>query len=193
MTMTDSSTEKRPLSSRAKRGICFSSAVFVLFSLTAFCAFSSAQSRRPPVRGIAMVELYSSNIGQANSFYKTVFSAHSGPEKCAWGNVSQGGGPEINLHAFCSDQNLKLVKSNATTPSQLLEVIFATDDLKAMKIFLAEKGVEILKPSSENYFAVHDPEGHQIGFMQSQRASNSSSDGGLRIIHSGFMVRDRAA
>ena len=72
--------------------------------------------------------------------------------------------------------------------------MFATDDVNAMKRYLVAKNAAIVKEnSSEQYFAVLDPEGHRIGFVQLPESATPSSASGMRIIHAGFVVRDRAA
>jgi len=92
-----------------------------------------------------------------------------------------------------SGQNLVLVTAPKTPPSNLFyEIVFATDNVHAMKKYLAAKKIPILKmrDSGDEYFAVIDPEGHRIGFRRQTNASTPRSWSDMRIIHVGFVVRD---
>ena len=178
----------------------------VLASLTILilCASASAPKERPRPRitGIAAVQLYSSNIVAASSFYARVMSGKGTPsDACLWCEKPSSGRkkPMITFPLFIqlgSGQNLVLAKAPKTPPSCLLyEIVFATDDLNAMKKYLAEKNIPILKTkgSSAEYFAVMDPEGHRIGFKRQTNSTAPPSSSSMRIIHAGFVVRDRGA
>jgi catechol 2,3-dioxygenase-like lactoylglutathione lyase family enzyme len=91
-----------------------------------------------------------------------------------------------------SGQNLVLATAPKMPPSNLFcEIVFATDDVHAMKNYLAAKKIPILKiDSSDEYFAVMDPEGHRIGFRRQTNASTPRSWSNMRIIHVRFVVRD---
>jgi len=92
-----------------------------------------------------------------------------------------------------SGQNLVLATAPKTPPSNVFyEIVFATDDVHAMKKYVAAKKMPILKmsDSSDEYFAVIDPEGHRIGFRLQTNASTPRSWSNMRIIHVGFVVRD---
>ena len=79
-------------------------------------------------------------------------------------------------------------------------VAFATNDCAALGAYLTANGVRVpksltrLKDGSLS-FRVNDPEGHIVEFVEAQN-SETSSDGdpvSRRMIHAGFIVRDRAA
>ena len=165
----------------------------ILMSCTSLAA--QTQHARPRILRIADVELYSTNVEAAGSFFETIFSSKGTPANtCDWGNVSQVSG-HFNFHSFCSGQNLTLGKPPSSLPTSLLaEVELATDDVRAMKRYLAANKAAIVKENSgEEYFAVLDPEGHRIGFRQSPTPTTPLSASGTRIIHTGFVVHDRAA
>jgi catechol 2,3-dioxygenase-like lactoylglutathione lyase family enzyme len=197
--MTHKSIGRNASSFRAKRGIrlylVLGTIACAALPLFASSAAIGKEPKRSPIRGITMVEFYSSNVELADRFYATVLGAQNLPEECQWGNISQvAGGSEIRLHSLCSDQTLKLMKPDQASPATLLhEIIFATEDVKSMKKYLRAKRIEILKPSGARYFAVMDPEGHRIGFMQSEPSSNPSAKAGQRLIHAGFIVRNQTA
>jgi len=93
------------------------------------------------------------------------------------------------------DQILFVVNRPAPPPSNLLaDVTFSTDDLEATGRFLTSKKVSfsILKSGP---IVLTDPEGHRIVFVKALHPSKPSTtdSGNLRLIHAGFIVRDRAA
>ena len=178
----------------------------ILASLTILilCASASAPKERPRPRitGIAAVHVYSSKMNAATSFYTTVMrpvGALSDP--CLWCERSSTGKkmPVITFPFFMqlsSGQNLALATAPKTPPSSLLyEIVFATNDVHAMKKYLAAKKIPIpkIKGSSDEYFVVMDPEGHRIGFKRQTNPTTPLSPSNMRIIHAGFVVRDRAA
>jgi catechol 2,3-dioxygenase-like lactoylglutathione lyase family enzyme len=90
---------------------------------------------------------------------------------------------------------------DAQAVDRMDHVAFATDDLESLKGYLAKRGVLALKaierqPDGSRSFRVKDPEGHTIEFVE--RAKNASSEKpdaeavSGRLIHAGFIVRDRA-
>jgi catechol 2,3-dioxygenase-like lactoylglutathione lyase family enzyme len=164
----------------------------ILISCTSVAA--QTQPARPRILGITQVELYSTNIEAAGRFFTAIFGSEGTPvDTCEWGNVSQVVG-YFHFHSFCSGQHLRLEKAPKPPSSTLLrEIAFAVDDVKAMKKYLAVKRIAIEKNSGEQYFAVIDPEGHRIGFFQSSPSAAPSSASGMRLIHVGFVVHDRAA
>jgi len=167
--------------------------VAMLISCTSVAA--QIQPTRPRILGITQVELYSTNVEAAGSFFTAIFGSEGAPsDTCSWGNISQVIG-HFNFSSFCSGQHLRLEKTPKSPSSSLLsEVVFATDDVKAMRKYLRARKVTFEKKSSgEQYFAVVDPEGHRIGFMPSSESATLSSVSGIRLIHAGFVVHDRDA
>jgi catechol 2,3-dioxygenase-like lactoylglutathione lyase family enzyme len=178
-------------SSRAKRGICF------FFTLTLQFVANSASAQAPPKRprilGIAQVEFYSTDKNAAGAFFSAVLDSNCLTKApCPWNDVSQVKG-EFNFHQPIGGQNLRLVTSPEPTPFNLLrEVAFSTDNIKALKEYLQAKNVAITR-AGDYYIGITDPEGHEIGFFQSPRVHTPAPQNNLRIIHAGFVVRDRAA
>src|SRR5258708_4073720 len=177
----------------------------VLISLI-FCVSAVAQDgpARPRILGIASVHFYSSDIKAARSFYSKVVRPEGA---CLWCEEIPLEGVNLGTQQLLvlplvmplsSGQHLTLSKPLKAPPTNLLyEIVFATENVQAMKKFLLENKIRIEKAAGtrENYCAVIDPEGHGIAFTQPTQsmsaASSSSTD--LRIIHAGFVVHDRAA
>jgi catechol 2,3-dioxygenase-like lactoylglutathione lyase family enzyme len=163
--------------------------ITILMSCTSIAA--QTQPARPHIVGIGQVEFYSTDLEAAGTFYRTIFGSEGKSDTCAWSNISQVAG-NFNFSSLCSGQHLRLKEAPKPPSSALLaEVVFATDDVKAMKKYLEAK--TIIKASGEQYFAVMDPEGHRIGFMPSSPSSTPPSSDGMHIIHAGFVVHDRDA
>ena len=178
------------LSFRAKRGICFAFALTLQF--IAISASAQAPPKRPRILGIAQVEFYSTNKNAAGGFFTAVLDSNCLTKApCWWNNVAQAKG-EFNFHQPIGGQNLRLVTSPEPTPSNLLrEVAFSTDNIKTLKKYLQAKKVVITR-AGDIYLGITDPEGHEIGFFQSSSLETPSPSNNLRIIHAGFVVRDRA-
>jgi catechol 2,3-dioxygenase-like lactoylglutathione lyase family enzyme len=185
---------KRPFSapsSRAKRGIWFS--LVPVFLIIATAASAQAPSKRPRILGINQVEFYSTNKNAAGAFFSAVLDSDCLTKApCWWSNVAQVKG-EFDFNKLYGGQSLRLVASPETPPSNLLrEVAFSTDDVKVLKKYLQAKKVAITR-AGEHYLGITDPEGHKIAFFQSSSLETPSPSKNLRIIHAGFVVRDRAA
>ncbi len=86
-----------------------------------------------------------------------------------------------------------------------IEVAFQTTDAKAMRDYLASKGVAVPATVSKGWdgnlsFQFSDPEGHRIAFVQYLTDSPGKQFGLLvpatriseHMIHAGFLVKDRA-
>jgi len=170
------------------------------------CVSAAAQDRpaRPRILGIASVHFYSSDIKAARSFYSKVVHLEGA---CLWceqiplEGVNLGTQQPLVLPLvmpLSAGQHLTLSKPlKAPPPNLLYEIVFATENVQAMKKFLLANKIHLEKAEGtrENYCAVIDPEGHRVAFTQPTQsmsaASSSSTD--MRIIHAGFVVHDRAA
>ncbi|MFZ0961435.1 MAG: VOC family protein [Terriglobia bacterium] len=89
---------------------------------------------------------------------------------------------------------------DAQSPNRLDHVAFSTDDLAALKHYLVNKGVPVTGaiqswPDGSRSFRVKDPEGYTIEFVDRAKAvPQAKPDPGAvsrRLIHAGFIVRDR--
>jgi len=171
-----------------------------------FCVSVVAQdgTPRPRILGIASVHFYSSDIQAARSFYSKIVHPEG---TCLWCEETPMQG--VNLGAqqtlflplvvpLSSGQHLTLSKPIKAPPRNLLyEIVFATENVQAMKKYLLANKIHIEKVEGtrDNYCAVIDPEGHRIAFAQPTQSMSaaSSSAADMRIIHAGFVVNDRAA
>lgn len=86
--------------------------------------------------------------------------------------------------------------------SRMAAVAFTTTDASALQHYLQAKGVQPAEPLKQGEFAVRDPEGNLVYFVQRNASAPAAaaahashplpSATSHRIIHVGFIVRDRA-
>ncbi|HEV1994841.1 MAG TPA: VOC family protein [Candidatus Acidoferrum sp.] len=95
-----------------------------------------------------------------------------------------------------NDEQVVMLWSLPTAPTSdlLVRITFSTDNLAAMKRFLTAKGIAFSAPKGVSEITLSDPEGHRIAFTQYRKGSPNSAlvYSALRLIHAGFVVRDRA-
>src|SRR5260370_25752876 len=166
---------------------------FVSMAGLLFCNYAAAQARPPGPRilGIFGVHVESTNIAATRPFYQQVVRPDSA---CLW--CEQPPTSPLNI-PLSSGQVLTLTAPPKEVPQSLLyEIVFATDNLKAMRAYLLANKVLIEKPQKKGseQFAVTDPEGHTVRFFELPKTAEAlPKPSNVRIIHAGFVVHDRAA
>ena len=148
------------------------------------------QRARPKILGIARVNLYSTNMAAARDFYSKSISR---TDPCSWCEKRPR---EAELILLNGEQIVRVSMTTTPTPSSLLaEVAFFTNDLAAMKQFLAANHIAFSEAKGASKITVKDPEGRDIAFVNPLQASPDSvlNASKLRLIHAGFIVRDRPA
>jgi catechol 2,3-dioxygenase-like lactoylglutathione lyase family enzyme len=165
----------------------------LILPLALFAAFvpSLAQDRspgRPPITGISHVAFYAEDVAAARQFYAG----------------------ELGLAADASRQNVYHVGTrqaieieplpSGEDDNRLAHVAFATTDAEGMRRYLAAHGIAVpaninSEANGTRWFALKDPEGHPIEFVQESRlqaAAGSGTPVSRHLIHCGFVVHDRA-
>ena len=188
------------LSSRAKRATCIFLAGYAIVSATFSYraqALASDTPKRPHIVAIAMVTIRSTHIPEANDFYRSVILPESVCSECKR--------PNIRLFGLASGQKVELLEASESSANLLSNIAFVTEDLETLRRYLSAKGIRDgivqSRPGPRHApIITHDPEGHQISFVEypyMMSASDLPSDYDLvsarRIIHAGFVVHDRAA
>ena len=149
---------------------------------------------RPAITGISHVTLRASNLAKSRQFYMGALGL--GDEL---GHDQRHARFPINSHQY-----IELTAAPPHTPvDRLVEVGFETKDAEGLRRYLAANGVQVPQevtpgPDGTRSFTVHDPEGHQISFVQYTGKSGmlelaNSPPISRHMIHAGFIVRDRAA
>jgi catechol 2,3-dioxygenase-like lactoylglutathione lyase family enzyme len=191
------------LSARTARGTCFLLASSIL---SAFGTFAKDPPKRPRIKGIEGVTVLVSNISASSDFFHSVTDPRHVCNFCE----------DAPTHSFFlfGRQHITLEQLPATPPSSYLaEVSFRTDDLQQLRKFLKASGVEFEERKTRGHAGqsgtltglfVHDPDGHNISFVELPQffpgewvlvdsTGMRPSITPIRIIHAGFIVRDRAA
>jgi catechol 2,3-dioxygenase-like lactoylglutathione lyase family enzyme len=161
--------------------------------------FSETPATRPHIFGLVRVQFYSTNPSVAYPLHKKILDIHD--EDCELCQKF----PSAPLFVD-STQAVQLEAAPTPISSNLIsEIMFATDDALQLRRYLEQQKIQILEPAkherrTKHYFAVLDPEGHRISFTQNAvQASGilaremARRQLSLRLIHAGFVVRDRGA
>jgi catechol 2,3-dioxygenase-like lactoylglutathione lyase family enzyme len=153
-----------------------------------FLAASLLQAQqRPAITGIAFLRIYASNPEATAHFYDS---------DLGFNRVHVGGDDYFSVNNSQWFQVAPLPHPGVS--SRLAAVGFTTRDEPGLERYLKAHGQTILPQNVPGRFAVHDPEGNLIVFVQ----EGSKHPGGEtisqrspshRIIHAGFIVRDAKA
>jgi catechol 2,3-dioxygenase-like lactoylglutathione lyase family enzyme len=147
---------------------------------------AQAQSR-PAITGIAFARFYAADAAASERFYNGML----GFQKVVAGSTSIY---PVNTLQWVETLSL----SNPALKSRMAAVGFTTRDAAGLERYLKAKGVVIEQPLHANMFAVRDPEGNQIWFVQTgsntavSHMQPSPKATSSRIIHVGFVVNDAA-
>ncbi|WP_158942377.1 VOC family protein [Granulicella sp. S190] len=160
--------------------------VTLLSLLLSVSGFARSQ-QRPAITGIAFVRMYTADPAASAAFYgKTLGFGHA---------ESKG----ITRYSVNDLQWLEVEALPTPAPaSRLAAVAFTTRDAAALERYLKAHNVTIEQPLAHGAFAVHDPEGNLVYFVQQDAKVpglpvTSPDATSHRIIHTGFMVKDPAA
>ncbi|SPE29949.1 Glyoxalase/bleomycin resistance protein/dioxygenase [Acidobacteriia bacterium SbA2] len=199
------------------RGTLSSLLALVAFGLlTALPALVSAgkpATHRPPIVGIAHIALKTDNLAGARDFYgRTLGFQEPFSVRVAKNSRSDlAGSPGDLIMTFfkVNDHQYIELTPDLTSPTEdrLSHIAFETTDIRALRDYLAANGLEVpatLKPgvAGNLSFAVKDPDGHTVEFVEYIEGSLHSRNFGKflpdtrisqHMIHVGVTVRDRAA
>jgi len=162
----------------------------------------SAAVQRPRIVGLAHVGFFVSDLSKAEDFYGHVLGfGHFSLDKPT-------GGLMLNYYKVNDHQYIEIYPGlKGDDQDRLSHVAFETTDARALRDYLASKGVKVpdsLKPGLDKNlsFMVHDPEERHIEFVQYMPDSLHNLQSGKlapetrvsnHMNHAGFIVHDRAA
>jgi catechol 2,3-dioxygenase-like lactoylglutathione lyase family enzyme len=165
------------------------------------CCSTSASSdtpKRPRILGIAAVTILTSDIPGARAYYRQITDPS---RSCNWCEDI----PSSTI-SLGHSQTVTFKQLPSQPPSSLLEeVTFRTDSLDQLAKFLRGNRVDFREQKYNGQLwriSLLDPEGHAIAFagivkpLTSMADLNGSSGAQIaspKIIHAGFVVRDRNA
>jgi len=154
---------------------------------------SSDTPKRPKILGIAGVQVASTNIPRAREFYRDVL-VNTGCETCAARPMSEQV-PTQRPIGLATGQEIEVVQQTAASAKCLLtEVAFLIDDEPGFKRYLKAHSIAFkeMKTADGQYISTVDPEGHAIYFLTG-KLQPVLFEGYPRIIHAGWVVKDRQA
>ncbi len=163
------------------RSLCL--AIILLVSV----AHSQNTVQRPPITGISHVAFFSSNLDGAKAFYGGLLGLAVDQSRP---NVYHVGVQSVELEPLPPNHGHDLIS----------HVALATTDAEGVRKYLASHGVSVPEKVSTGgdgtvWFAMKDPEGNPIEFVQSRPALTGRSPEvpvSKVMIHAGFVVHDRA-
>jgi catechol 2,3-dioxygenase-like lactoylglutathione lyase family enzyme len=182
------------LRNRAQHKELMKRTVLCLVALIASGAYAQAPGvSRPKITGIDHVAFYTTDADSNVALYRNVL-----------GLVSTDPVEPGQTHIFVIGTQW-VGYSPAPDPKatdRMDRIAFRTDDCDALRSYLAANGVRVpdacasLKNGSHS-FVVKDPEGHKVEFAEPAKLSRVLGTTGnsvsRRIIHAGFIVRNREA
>jgi catechol 2,3-dioxygenase-like lactoylglutathione lyase family enzyme len=180
--------------------VILSAAVLVTSAASPQAASSSVE--RPPIIGMAHIGLFVSDLAKAEEFYGHQLGfAHFSLDKPT-------GGLMLNYYKVNDHQYIEIYPGlKGDSQDRLSHVAFETTDARKLRDYLGSKGIKVpaaLKPGLDKNlsFMIDDPEGRKIEFVQYMPGSLHESKFKTllpdtrvsdHMIHSGFVVHDRAA
>ena len=145
---------------------------------------------RPKITGVDHVEFFTTAPEANRNLYVTVLGLREAPPLEA---------EEIQRFLVGAQWIGYRRATDGSTNERIDHVAFTTDDCQALHTYLAAKGFDP-RPMGElkdgsRWFRLKDPDGHSIEFRQPSKATSAAEGDAIsrRIIHAGFIVRDRAA
>ena len=152
--------------------------------------------KRPPIVGVALIGLKTNDMKAAQEFYGRYLGFDSE------GSIAHGTLFKVNDHQYIAVRDALMGDED-----RLDYVAFETTDARAMRDYLAARGVRVpakveAGADGDYDFMVEGPEGHRIEFLEYRKGFGLSRDFGRnlskkriseRIIHCGFTIQDPAA
>jgi catechol 2,3-dioxygenase-like lactoylglutathione lyase family enzyme len=154
---------------------------------------SLSAQERPKITGISHLAVYTSDAAATDHYYRVIIGAAKEPDP---------ENPQGVKYAFSATQYVEVLPlpPNAGV-NRMDHAAFNTTSAEGMRKYLAAKGwktpAAVTKGSDgSQWFAVLDPEGNKIEFVQPAAGAKAPDDPnaiGHHIIHVGFLVHSREA
>jgi len=177
---------------RFQRSSLFQLFIAFVWSLCVVASTAFAQQvSRPPITGIAAVQIYVTNAEKARAFYEQQLGFVPESSACVPGILA--------CLVVNGRQQIQLVQAPDPKPRNLIaKVVFSTPDVARMRRYLQSRGFapNPIETTAEHtpHFSLRDPEGHVVSFVQlpaSPPRQQPADQISARIIHAGFIVKDR--
>ncbi|MEO5681657.1 MAG: VOC family protein [Chitinophagaceae bacterium] len=162
-------------------------------------SITGQELKRPPLTGIAFVELQVSDIKKSTDFYAALLGFTLLPGKA---------GDDKKVHAFGIAVNgRQLIKLQDGLPAQqderMLSIAYQTENAEALRVYLQSKAVKVPASVTKEkdgltWFTVNDPDGHPVKFVE--QLANSMAQPkttgqaiSARILHAGVTIASATA
>ena len=147
--------------------------ISLLLLVPAALAFAQGRPARPHVSCLAHVALYTHDIEASRAYYRDVLGYPELPP-----SAPAGGSAALASFKINDRQSIDLMPEREVGGDRLAHIAFETNDLEAMRVYLASRGVPVPDRIIENRaglagFTVPDPDGHLLEFVH---------DGSARIV-----------
>ena len=142
---------------------------------------------RPSITAVAFVRIYTNDLAASKKFYSERIQLPEVP--CVNKDCTQ----------FQVGNNQYVQIMNANGKNNGMEVVaFQTTDAEGLRRYLASKQIAVPQKLTRNSdgsreFEITDAEGHHVAFLQPSKGSDKRGGTSHRMIHAGFIVKDRAA
>lgn len=139
----------------------------ILLALSLLAAVAQAQEpKRPRITGVAHVAFFTSDLYKTRAFYKSVLGYEE-----PYDLKNPDGSLNMSFIKINERQYVELSKEIAPDTDRLNHVSIETDDIAAMRNYLAAKGIKVpAAPGKVRIgnlaFNVKDPDGHTLEFVQ---------------------------
>lgn len=164
-----------------------------LLTTLSFATVASSAQERPKITGISHLAVYTSDAAATDHYYRVIIGAakEADPEN-----------PQGVKYAFSATQYVEVLPLPANAGVNRMDhAAFNTTSAEGMRKFLAAKGWKVPTATTKGsdgslWFAVLDPEGNKIEFVQPPTGAKVPNDPnaiGHHIIHVGFLVHSREA
>jgi catechol 2,3-dioxygenase-like lactoylglutathione lyase family enzyme len=162
----------------------------LLINLASVSQAASQQLTRPPVTGISHIAFYSHDLAAADHFYGYILG----------GTKSSDPEDPAGVRYYFGRQFIEVLPSTKSQePGMLAHVAYSTSNASGLRAFFLAHGRSPGRlnsaPRRSLWFTIRDPEGNPVQFVQDDTAPVTASDTSIsnRIIHVGYLVRNRAA
>ena len=148
------------------------------------------EAARPPITGISHIAVYARDMAASDHFYGHILGGKKAP------NPED---PTGARYYFGPHQFVEILPAPPTLgASMLAHVAYTTSDAAGLSKHFANGGIRASAvqrgENSSRWFAVKDPEGNEVRFVQSGTPAEPAPTAiSGRIIHVGYLVRSRSA
>jgi len=155
-----------------------------------------AEPKRPRITGVAHIALYSKDIAKTRAYYRDILGLS---EPYSLNNPD--GSFSMTFFKVNERQYIEIFPEVKPNSDRLAHISVETDDIEAMRLYLASKGVAV--PPKVNVgrignksFNVKDPDGHIVEFVQympegwtfREKGRHLSKGASSRMMHLGIIV-----